>query len=369
MIPRPRVALVSTGIRRDLLTPLRYWSDFDLSHFYRRVDYGDLMPDDFDSTLRSYQSPLDLYRKLRTARPAVIQTVEPFSIAQQPYLWACYFAAREIGAGTCVVAFENRPLEIKFNRLLATLLRLSVRPVLASACLLIAVNRGARNNLLLCGIASDRIKNMIWGTWGVDVEEFSPASTPPDFRTILFVGRLHAEKGIFVLLDAFARIHAQEPQARLNLVGDGPARSEVCSRIEHLKLENAVNLFGVIKNRAMPDQFRASSVFVAPSLTTPKWAEQVGMSSIQAIACGVPVVATTSGSIPEYIPDNVAGILVKENDVAALADAVLKLLRDNSLHARLSGGGRKFALEHYDARINMKRAQIALEEHCLAGRV
>lgn len=368
MKPRPRVALVSTGIRRDLLAPLRYWSDFDLTHFYRRVEYGDLTPDDFDSTLLSYQSPLDLYHKLRRACPSVIQTVEPFSIAQQTYLWACYLAARRIGARICVVTFENRSLEIKFNRLLAWLLRLSVRPVLARACLLIAVNRGARNNLVLCGIAPDRIKDMVWGTWGVDVEEFSPALEPPACQTILFAGRLHPAKGIFVLLDAFARIHTQQPQARLNLVGDGPARSEVFARIKELNLENTVNLIGIVKNRAMPDQFRASRVFTAPSLTTPKWAEQVGMSSIQAMACGVPVVATTSGSIPEYIPDNVAGVLVKENDVGALADAVLKLLSDNSLHARLSGGGRKFALEHYDARTNVKRAQIALEEHCIARR-
>lgn len=369
MIQRPRVALVSTSIRRDLLAPLRNWSDSDLVHFYRRIEYGDLSPEDLDSTLRKYHSPFDLFRKLRQERASVIQTVEPFSIAQQPFFWACYLAARQSGARICVVTFENRSLELKFNRPLAWLLRQSVRPIIARACLLVAVNHGALNNLLLCGIPSDRIKEMMWGTWGVDVEEFSPPAAPTACHTILFAGRLHPEKGIFVLLDAFARIYAKEPRARLHLVGDGPARSEVCARIRDLNLETAVKLFGVIKNRAMPDQFRASRVLVAPSVTTPKWAEQVGMSAIQAMACGVPVVATTSGSIPEYIPDGVAGILIKENDVDALADAVLQVLRDNSLHARLSRGAREYALEHYDARINVQRAQNALEEHCLARRV
>lgn len=363
---RPRLALVSTGIRRDLIAPLKYFSQFDLVHFYRFAEYGDLMPDDFDATLRQYRSPFDLYRQLVAARADVIQGVEPFSIALQPYLWACYLAACKTGARLLAATLENRPLEIKFGRGIAFALRSMLRIYFARACLVIVLNEGAHQNVLSCGVAPERITKIMWGTWGVDVDEFTPSSHTRTTPTILFAGRLHAEKGIFVLLDAFARVRQQVPNARLMIVGDGPARAQIEMRAREFGA--AITLTGVVKHRAMPEIFRAADVLAMPSLTTRKWAEQVGMVALQALASGVPIVATHSGAIPEYVPANV-GVLVPENDADALADTLSEMLPDVERRAQLSRAARAYAIEHYDARKNIARAEQVLLERCRANRV
>src|SRR5437870_1386445 len=91
---RPRLAIVSTVIRRDLLAPLRYFTEFEIIHFYRAAEYGDLTAQDISPNLIPYGSSRELERLLFDLRPDVIQGVEPFSLALQPYLWACFRVAR-----------------------------------------------------------------------------------------------------------------------------------------------------------------------------------------------------------------------------------------------------------------------------------
>src|SRR4051794_9111175 len=118
----PRLALVSVGIRRDLLAPLAYLSKFELVHFYKSSVYGDLTPDDFDASLRAYSSPLDLYHQLVRVQPQVIQGVEPFSFYTQQFAWACVAAAHKTRAALVIPTFENRPLDVKFGTIQAGLL-------------------------------------------------------------------------------------------------------------------------------------------------------------------------------------------------------------------------------------------------------
>jgi glycosyltransferase involved in cell wall biosynthesis len=363
----PRLAMVSIGIRRDLLAPLRYLSKFELLHLYRQHVYGDLTPEDFNRTLQPYHAPRDLYHELVHAKPAVIQGVEPFSYYTQPYLWACYLAARQTNAALLVTTLENRPLTIKFGRMRAFLLQKLVRMYLRRACLMLALNQGARQNLLQCGADASRVHTALWGVWGVDTQEFFPRPTrdTPAPPTILFAGRLHPEKGIFVLLDAFERVRAQIPDARLWMVGDGPALDALAQNIRQKNLASAVTLAGVIKNREMIHWFHQADVFCAPSLTTRKWAEQVGVSALQAMACGIPVVSTRSGAIPEYIPDGVAGILVEENAPRALADALIELLSDPSRAYEMGQRGRAMACAQYDARENVQRGETLVWDRCV----
>ena len=84
------------------------------------------------------------------------------------------------------------------------------------------------------------------------------------------------------------------------------------------------------------------------------------MTNIQAMACGIPVISTRSGAIPEYVPDGVAGVLVPERDPEALAEAILQLLSDESLRRKMGEAGRAYAVEHYDARKNVEKAEDQL---------
>lgn len=368
---KPRLALVSIGIRRDLLAPLAYFTKFDLVHFYKSSVYDDLTAADMDATLRAYSSPLDLYNQLDTAQPDVIQGPEPFSFYTQPFVWASVMAAHKLRVPLLIPTYENRPLDVKFGNVRAAFLRRVLSFYFARACLIITHNDGARKNVLECDAAPEKIVRGMWGSWGIDPGEFSPRPRrhPKQPPTLLFVGRLHQEKGVLLLLEAFRRVHVQLPNARLEFVGDGPARGELAHRIQTMQLANSVVLRGTIKNRALPRIFQEADVFCAPSLTTRKWAEQVGMSALQAMSAGVPIVSTHSGAIPEYIPDGVAGILVPENDSTALAGALLELLKQPARANEMGTRGREYALAHYDARTNIARGEQLVMEHCLASRV
>lgn len=370
LAPRPRLALVSTGIRRDLLAPLKYFTRFELIHLYHKIEYGDLTPQDLEHDLVHYSTPFELYRCLVESRPDIIQGVEPLSVYQQPQLWACWLAARHMPARLVVVSLENRPLGVKFNPIFAALLRTSVKLVLSSACLAIALNRGAQDNLRSCDADPRRMVKLLWGTWGVDLDEFSPIRFEDhESPTILYAGRLVPEKGIFVLLDAFRQVTEQLPNARLLVAGGGDAGQAFQERLLELGLKDAVQLLGTVKNREMPELFRRADVVAVPSLTTRKWAEQVGMVALQAMATGVPVIASKSGALPEFVPDGVAGLLVPENNSMALADALLRVLTDRPLQMRLSAGAREYACRQYDARANIAHAEQVLYDYGCASRI
>ncbi len=363
-----RLALVSIGIRRDLIAPLQYFRQLDIVHFYQKSAYDDLTADDVNASQRQYRSPLDLYQKLVAARPDVIQGVEPFSYYTQPYLWAGFLAVRKLGAKLLVVALENRPLDQKFGRVRGALLRFILARYVRRGCLFIALNQGARANLQACGVAAERIERALWGVWGVDTAEFTPrAAHAPDLPpTVLFVGRLHVEKGVFVLLEAFARVRRACPQARLLMVGQGPAQPQLEATRRQLGLEDAVTLMGTIKHRDLAAVFQRADVFCVPSLTTRKWTEQVGAAMLQAMSAGLPVVSTQSGAIPEYVPDGRAGVLVAENDPAALAEVLLDLISNPARAHALGAYGRQYAQAHYAARANVERGEQLVMEHCVA---
>jgi glycosyltransferase involved in cell wall biosynthesis len=363
----PTLAMVSTDIRRDLVAPLRHLTRLRLLHFYRRAPYGDLAPEDMDETLVAYSNPLDLFRRLWQARPDLVQGVEPFAIRLLPYLYAVFTVSLLRHIPLVLVALENRPLPEKHGPLISRLLRVVLGPVFRRARLIIYLNEGARRNVLSIGRHEAKLRRLAYGAWGVDLAEFSPQrdGREPAFGpgpVLLFVGRLHAEKGVFDLLDAFGCVRAAHPSAVLILAGDGPARPEMERIVAQRGWAETVRLLGMVKNRDLPPIFRAADLFVAPSVTTRKWEEQVGMTNLQAMASGVPVVSTHSGAIPEYMPDGVAGILVPERNPAALAEAITRLLADANLRRRLGEGGRAYACTHYDAAANVAIAERVLLE-------
>jgi glycosyltransferase involved in cell wall biosynthesis len=151
-------------------------------------------------------------------------------------------------------------------------------------------------------------------------------------------------KGIGCFLDAVARLARRHPDARYLIVGDGHCRAELESRSKALGLEQVVLFTGV--RRDIPDILRELSVSVLPSLT-----EGLSNSLLEAMACGVPVVATRVGGTPEVVVDNECGLLVPAGDASTLAEAIDRLLVDPPLRARLSNA----ALQRVAERFSMSR--------------
>ena len=170
--------------------------------------------------------------------------------------------------------------------------------------------------------------------------------------TILFVGKVEEKKGILDLFASFDRVRKMIPDIKLLVAG--PAEKEMLKEFQEHK---GVEYLGIIKNRDLPAYFQKSWITVTPSITTANWEEQVGMVNIQSMACGTPVISTYSGAIPEFVPDNLAGILVPEKKIDQLTAAIAKLILDDKLREKMGHSAAVYAAMHYDAAINVRKAE------------
>ncbi|MFJ8474524.1 glycosyltransferase family 4 protein [Kitasatospora sp. NPDC094011] len=182
---------------------------------------------------------------------------------------------------------------------------------------------------------------------GVDTDLFTPG--PPAVRrapTVLYVGRMDrtsAWKGVPVLLRAFAQL-ADLPRARLRLVGDGDARPELRAEADRLGIADRVEFTGALTGRALVAEIQQAALLVLPSLSP---AESFGMTLIEAMACGTPVVGSRVGGIPYVVDDDVTGLLVAPGDERELAAACRRLLTDTRTADRFGTAGRRHVAEHY----------------------
>jgi glycosyltransferase involved in cell wall biosynthesis len=153
----------------------------------------------------------------------------------------------------------------------------------------------------------------------------------------LYVGTLHHVKGSDLLVQAFARVHAVEPTARLEVVGDGPARTAIEAYVRDHGLDDAVRFVGVIEPERVLDVIDAADIVVLASRS-----EGMPRVILEAFARGVPVVAPRVGGIPEAVRDGETGVLVAPEDPAALADGMLRLIADPTYRRALGTRGREW---------------------------
>jgi len=186
---------------------------------------------------------------------------------------------------------------------------------------------------------------------GVDPDHFAPrASDKLKARLGLrgrfvvgFVGRLVPEKGCWDLLPAFAQLPAD---CDLLFLGDGSLREELDMRAEKLGISDRVVFHPTVPHSDVAEYLNCLDCLVLPSRTIPNgWREQFGLVLAQAMACGIPVVGSDSGAIPEVIGD--AGLIFPEGDVRTLSDCLLRLKQDSPLRAQLSALGRDRVLAKY----------------------
>jgi glycosyltransferase involved in cell wall biosynthesis len=151
-------------------------------------------------------------------------------------------------------------------------------------------------------------------------------------RFILFISTLEPRKNVPMLLDAYARIAASTDAPLIIGGGKGWLYDAIFAKAESLNLGDRVRFVGFIDSQDLPLWYAAATVFTLPSLY-----EGFGMGLLEAMSCGTPVVTTTSSSLPEVVGD--AGLLVPPTDADALAEALLRLLNDASLHAEMRERG------------------------------
>ena len=183
---------------------------------------------------------------------------------------------------------------------------------------------------------------------GVIPELYDRPIPQTDGLHLVFVGRLTAIKGLRVLMEAMAAAHADRPDLRLTLVGDGPDRPWL--EAAAASMDGAVRFAGYQSQEGVAEILAGADALVLPS-----FAEGVPVVLMEAMASGKPVIATQLAGVPELVEDGVSGLLVPPGDPAALAAAIGRLAGDAELRARMGEAGRAKVRAEFDVRLEAKR--------------
>lgn len=192
--------------------------------------------------------------------------------------------------------------------------------------------------------------------FSVAIEEHALASARRELRLERFqqiigtVGRLEYRKNYPLLLEAFAQVRAQFPQTGLLFLGAGPEEEKLKQRAQALGLTEHVVFAGYRKDVA--SLLRLMNVFCMSSQT-----EGISMAILEAMAAGLPVVATRVGGNPEIIPSQEFGVLVSSNDAFALAQALVEILQYPERAAQMAQCGRERALQFFSAERMLERVE------------
>lgn len=173
---------------------------------------------------------------------------------------------------------------------------------------------------------------------------FTPTQTQREHSPVIigYAGRLVREKGIDVLLNALAQIAGDW---QLKILGSGPLYDSLLPRARALNIALRVQIAPWAASDEMPQFYNSLDILVVPSLTQPNWKEQFGRVIMEAMACGVPVIGSDSGEIPNVIGD--AGIIVPEGNVSALARALDSLIQNEALRNELGTRGCERVRAHF----------------------
>jgi glycosyltransferase involved in cell wall biosynthesis len=180
---------------------------------------------------------------------------------------------------------------------------------------------------------------------GVDPGEYHVRRHSGRGSRLLFTGRLSEMKGIPILLSAIATLKDSWPELIVDLAGDGPDRGVIEAEIQRLGIAEHVRILGYQSSEQVRELLRHADVFVLPS-----FAEGVPVVLMEAMASGVPVIATRIAGIPELVEDGVSGLLTAPGDSAALVAAIDRLLSDGALRERLARAGRAVIEGEFDTK-------------------
>ncbi|NPA31595.1 MAG: glycosyltransferase family 4 protein [Chloroflexi bacterium] len=324
--------------------------------------FGEPQPDDDERVIRSPGLPLrvastGLYLNLRYTRRArqLLQTMDVVHV-HHPLL-SGQLALRYAKPWGLPIVFTNHTRYDLYMRAYLPLLPdalgdVALKAYLPRFCreidLVIAPSRGVQEMLRRLGVDAPIavVPN------GVDLRRFERLPEPwpraqlgleADHVVLIYVGRVAPEKNLPFLLRAFRGVHEVYPQARLLIVGDGPERENLEERARLMGLEQAVRFTGLVPYDEVPRYLRLADVFVTASVT-----EVHPLSVIEAMAAGLPVVGVRSPGVGEVVQHEVTGLLV-EQDVAAYASAVGRLISEPETRARFGQAARQ-AARQYDVR-------------------
>jgi phosphatidylinositol alpha-1,6-mannosyltransferase len=192
---------------------------------------------------------------------------------------------------------------------------------------------------------------------GIDVDHFSPQDSSQLRRdlnlekkkVIVSVGRLVHRKGQDHLIESMPEILKQVPNAHLLMVGKGPYLEHLAKLVAVNNLENHVSFIGRIQYAELPKFICAGDVFAMPSRSRLAGLEVEGLGIVylEASACGLPVVAGSSGGAPDAVVDGVTGIVVDGTNNQEIAQGLITLLKDPGKSREMGAAGRQWIIDNW----------------------
>ena len=233
------------------------------------------------------------------------------------------------------------------NRLMRHLAKLE-KQTAQNASLIVTISNYSRRKIVEnYGIGDDKVRIV---PNGVDTEKFKPTSNPAETRKklglgsehcVLFVGSLIARKGLPLLVEAAKKVVKDQSDTKFLLVGDGPLKGQLDISLKKLNLSGSFVFLNKVKEETLPAIYNSADVFVLPSIQ-----EGQGIVLLEAQASGLPVVAFDIGGVNEAVRNGETGLLVERGSTDVLADALIKVISDDALRARMGSSGRRFVSEN-----------------------
>ncbi len=245
----------------------------------------------------------------------------------------------------------------------ATLFRL--REKVRYADFIVAISRFGRSQVMLFSDPADWDRVEVCPL-GIDPDQFPPVlrrRPPGEPFQLLAIGQLAAAKGLPVLLKAVARLARRGRRVILSLIGDGPLRATLEAQAASLGIPSQVRFEGFRNNADLPLYFAQTDAVVMPS-----FAEGVPVVLMEAMASGLPCIASRITGIPELIEDGVSGLLTVPADEEDIATAIERLMDDGELCRRLGEAARTTVLERYNLYTNTARLAGIFASRAGAGK-
>jgi len=233
------------------------------------------------------------------------------------------------------------------------LIHLFTQYVLNYADLVYAVSRDIQHHIVNdFGIPPEKVTYM---PFGIDTDMFAPALNPGHEaeETVLFSNRgFYPVYDMETLVRGFAIAYQKDRHLRLILKGEGPEQGRIEWLIESLGLKDVVIIKAKTAYADVPHDYRAADIFITTSVS-----DGTPVSLLEAMASGLPCIATAVGGIPEWITDGENGVLVPPRDPEALAESITRLVDAPDLRNALGADARKTVVEAADWRVHMAKAE------------
>jgi glycosyltransferase involved in cell wall biosynthesis len=181
-------------------------------------------------------------------------------------------------------------------------------------------------------------------------------SIPEEGEIVLFLSRLFREKGVFDLIESIPEVIGEFEKVYFVFAGDGPDKpgmEEACKRKE---IDKVVRFTGNLQEEDVRKAFSCADIFVLPSYT-----EGMPMAILQALAAGLPVIATPVGAIPDFIKDGINGFLVQPHSPGQLAEKLMLLLRDAGIRKKMADVNIQLAEKEFDVKVVSNRLEQLYE--------